>query len=296
MVWIYGGGLVTGAASIYPGSGLARQGIVVVTFDYRLGRLGFFAHPALARESPGDPRGNYGYLDQLAALKWVQHNIAAFGGDPENVTIAGESAGGGSALVLLTSPMARGLFARAILQSPGIPTARAEVLPMRSLGDAEKIARKYALARGIEATGRAALAALRALPADTLIAGTEDSIVDGRLVVETPEAALLAGKQAQVPVIVGANDYDLAVSSARSKDELFAIFGSFEARARAFYDPGGAAKLATLEQNISAHRALVEPSRHSRCHRCAARAGGDVCGSRARARHERLLGAIREDG
>jgi para-nitrobenzyl esterase len=86
---------------MYPGDALARQGIVFVSFNYRLNRLGFFAHPALAREAPDDLRGNYGYMDQIAALQWVQRNIAAFGGDPQNVTIAGESAGGGSVLVLL---------------------------------------------------------------------------------------------------------------------------------------------------------------------------------------------------
>jgi para-nitrobenzyl esterase len=121
MVWIYGGGLVKGGAAIYPGQYLARQGIVVVTFNYRLGRIGFFAHPAPAAEAPGDPRGNYGYMDQIAALKWVQRNIAGFGGNPNNVTLAGESAGGGSVLVMLTSPMARGLFQRAIRSLPAYP-------------------------------------------------------------------------------------------------------------------------------------------------------------------------------
>ena len=100
LVWIYGGGLVRGGASIYPGDFLARHGVVVVTFNYRVGRLGFFAHPALASESPDAVRGNYGYMDQIAALEWVQRNIADFGGDPHRVTIAGESAGGGSVLVM----------------------------------------------------------------------------------------------------------------------------------------------------------------------------------------------------
>jgi para-nitrobenzyl esterase len=170
--------------------------------------------------------------------------------------------------------MARGLFARAILQSPGIPTARASVLPMRSLDVAEKSAREYALAHDIEGSGAAALAALRALPADTLVAGMKTivsgpeifgssrSIVDGKLVVEAPESALVAGRQAPVPVIVGANDYDSAVSTAQSRDELFAMFGSFQEQARKFYEPSGAATLASVEQNIVADRSLIEPARH----------------------------------
>ena len=118
MVWIYGGALVHGRTALYPADALAKQGIIVVSMNYRMGRLGFFAHPALVAEAPDDVRGNYGYMDQRAALQWVQRNIAAFGGNPTAVTIFGESAGGGSVLVHLTSPLSRGLFQRAIMQSP----------------------------------------------------------------------------------------------------------------------------------------------------------------------------------
>lgn len=278
MVWIYGGGLVRGGASLYPGDFLARQGLVVVSFNYRLGRLGFFAHPALATEEPDAPRGNYGYMDQVAALQWVKRNIAAFGGDPNNVTIAGESAGGGSVLVLLTSPMARGLFHRAILQSPGIPTPRAGAAPMRDLAAAESIAVEYARDAGIEGNDQAALAALRALPVETLSSGTEGyvsailggleipglshSIIDGRLVVETPERALRAGRQAMVPLLVGANDADLAASPAQTKDALFAPFGVWASQARTLYDPRGDASLKALIQAIIADGVMVEPSRY----------------------------------
>jgi para-nitrobenzyl esterase len=112
MVWIYGGGFVNGGSSpaVYDGSPFAKRGVVFVSFNYRLGRFGFFAHPALTKENPQGPLGNYGYMDQIAALKWVQRNVAAFGGDPGNVTIFGESAGGGSVLALMTSPLAKGLF------------------------------------------------------------------------------------------------------------------------------------------------------------------------------------------
>src|SRR5262249_25499177 len=112
MVWIYGGGFVNGGSSpaVYDGSQFAKQGIVLVSFNYRLGRFGFFAHPALSAEHPGEPLGNYAFMDQIAALQWVQKNISAFGGNPKDVTVFGESAGGMSVHALLTSPAAKGLF------------------------------------------------------------------------------------------------------------------------------------------------------------------------------------------
>ena len=121
MVWIHGGGFVQGGTSpdIYDGAAFARHGIVFVSINYRLGRFGFFAFPELTRESKTGQVGNYGYYDQLAALKWVQRNIAAFGGDPHQVTIAGESAGGGSVHALMTSPLTTGLFRGSIVQSGG---------------------------------------------------------------------------------------------------------------------------------------------------------------------------------
>ena len=121
MVWIYGGGFVNGGSSpaVYDGSAFARRGVVFVSFNYRVGRFGFFGHPALTKEAAGAPLGNYGYLDQIAALQWVKKNIGAFGGDAGNVTIFGESAGGGSVFMLMTSPLARGLFHKAIVESGG---------------------------------------------------------------------------------------------------------------------------------------------------------------------------------
>ena len=164
MFWIHGGAMVHGSATIYPGDAISAQGVVVVSLNFRLGRLGFFAHPALAAEAPNDVRGNYGYLDQLAALQWVQRNIAAFGGDPKQVTIFGESAGGGSVLAHLVSPMSRGLFQRAILQSPGTPGGRAKVIPSTDLAGAEKMAEDWARSAGVTGEGATALKQLRALP------------------------------------------------------------------------------------------------------------------------------------
>ena len=173
MVWIYGGGFVNGGSSpaVYDGSPFARRGVVFVSFNYRLGRFGFFGHPALAKESPSGPLGNYGYMDQIAALRWVQANIAAFGGDPGNVTAFGESAGGGSVLMLLTSPRAKGLFHRAIIESGG---GRDGLFPTRFLTtagpgghpSAESVGLEFAKADGITGDDAAALAALRALPAE----------------------------------------------------------------------------------------------------------------------------------
>jgi para-nitrobenzyl esterase len=121
MVWIYGGRFVNGGSSlaVYDGAQFARGDVGFVSFKYRLGRFGFFAHPALSRESTDGMLGNYGYMDQLAALRWVQRNVSAFGGDPHNVMVFGESAGGGSVHMLLTSPLATGLFNKAAIESGG---------------------------------------------------------------------------------------------------------------------------------------------------------------------------------
>lgn len=280
MVWIHGGALVHGNTLQYPGDQLAAQRVVFVGLNYRLGRLGFFAHPGLIEESPDEPVGNYGYMDQLAALKWVQQNIKAFGGDPKRVTIFGESAGGGSVMAHMVSPLSRGLFRAAILQSPGAPTARAQSLPLSSLKQAEKAALDFADSLGITGTDSGALAALRALPAEKLtegasapealagmstskpVIGISGPILDGRFLLETPEAAFAAGRQAPVPVIVGANSRDLGIGQAATKDDLFQIFGKAAAEARALYDPGNRETLEELRQQLFADKTLVEPSRH----------------------------------
>ena len=280
MVWIHGGALVHGGTSLYPGDALAKQGIIVVSMNYRMGRLGFFAHPALLTESPDELHGNYGYMDQRAALQWVQRNIAAFGGDPKKVTMFGESAGGGSVMVHLTSPLSRGLFQRAMIQSPGMPGARAKVIPLTELDDAEKIAVDYARSVGIKDESPAALAGLRALPPDKLaegsssqdvfaalsagshVLGVAGAIRDGKLVVEEPEMAFAAGHQTMVPVVIGANDRDLGIGDATSKDHLLAIFGPDAATARKLYDPRDDQTLNELKQQVFADRSMVEPARH----------------------------------
>ena len=262
------------------GDALAKLGVVFVSMNYRMGRLGFFAHPALLAETPDELHGDYGHMDQRSALQWVQRNIAAFGGNPNAVTIFGQSSGGGSVMVHLTSPLSRGLFQRAIMQSPGSPTARAKVFRLTELSDAEKMAVDYARSLGITAEGPAALAALRALPAEKLVEGTDHeaalaaiatgkhiigvagSIRDGKLVVEAPEVALAAGREAKVPVMIGTTDRDLALGSAADKDELFAIFGANAVQARKLYDPQGDQTLDELKQQVYADSSETEPARH----------------------------------
>ena len=187
MVWIHGGAHRIGAGSLpfYDGTAFAERGVVLVSINYRLGPLGYFAHPALSAESgPGAPLGNYGAMDQEAALKWVQANIAAFGGDPANVTVFGESAGGSSTLHLLANPeRSKGLMAKAIVQSGGGWT------PAGSLAAEE--AKGAAVATAAGAPANADAAALRALPVDKLLAA--------------PAMAFAFGRALDVPLVIGAN-------------------------------------------------------------------------------------------
>ncbi|MDQ0558645.1 para-nitrobenzyl esterase [Rhizobium mesoamericanum] len=280
MVWFEGDALVQADASHYPGHQLAAQGLVFVSFNYRMGRLGYFAHPALLDEASDEPVGNYGYMDQLAVLKWIRRNISAFGGDPEKVTIVGESAGGGSVIAHMASPLSLGLFRGAILESPVLPTTRAKNMPSSSLETAEGNALAYAASLGIDGSGPDALAALRALPATRLTEGASASevwagmstgspvvgisgpIVDGRFLPEAPEAAFAAGRQAPVPVIVGTNSREMYIGSVSAKDDLFQQLGGHAAEARRLYDPTGQETLGELQQQVLADKTLVEPSRH----------------------------------
>jgi len=196
LVWIHGGGLVQDAARDYDGTKLAADGVVVVTINYRLGALGFLAHPALAAR-PGGSAGNYGLMDQQAALRWVQRNIARFGGDPDNVTIAGQSAGGLSVLAQLVSPGARGLFQRAIVQSGAF------ALNQQPLATAEAAGEKFATAVGCPDQ---TAACLRNVPVSELVAkfGVEiPGVVDGSVLTQPIGAALARGQFTRVPVING---------------------------------------------------------------------------------------------
>jgi para-nitrobenzyl esterase len=208
LVYFYGGGFIAGDGSEprYDGAQMARRGIVAVTVNYRLNIFGLFAHPELRAESPQGCAGNYGFLDQNAALRWVRDNIAAFGGDPDHVTIAGESAGSMSVNAQMVSPLSKGLIAGAIGSSGGIGA-----LPPVSLKDAE--ARWLTFARKV---GAPSLAALRALPATKLLDATAGmaphefpSVVDGWFFPKSPLELLTSGEQTHAPLMVGWNSEEM---------------------------------------------------------------------------------------
>lgn len=205
LVYYYGGGFIAGDGSEprYDGESMAKRGIVAVTVNYRLGVFGLMAHPELTAESPNKASGNYGFMDQQAALKWVQDNIAAFGGDPKKVTIAGESAGSMSVSAMMVSPFSKNLFAAAIGESGSL----LGTLSPTTLAEAEQNGVKFA-----EAIGVKSLAELRAMPADKLLETTAkpglprfSANIDGYFFPKPAAAIFAAGEQARVPLLVGWN-------------------------------------------------------------------------------------------
>ena len=258
LLYFYGGGFVAGDASEprYDGASLASRGIVVVTANYRLGVFGFFALPALAAESPQHAAGNYGLLDEVAALDWVRANIAAFGGDPRRITIGGESAGSISVSALMTSPLSKDSIAGAIGES-GALIAPIAPLP---LARAERQGRAFAAS-----VGARSLAALRAMPAQTLLQATRSSPesaafqpdVDGYFLTEDPQRTFARGAQARVPLLVGTNSEEAsyrallgasAPTPANYRRTLARRFGALAPRVAALYpgtDPATVRRSAT---------------------------------------------------
>jgi para-nitrobenzyl esterase len=285
MVWIHGGAFVGGSGSSPGNAGneFAKKGVILITINYRLGRLGHFAFPALSAEHPEEPKGSYAFMDQIAALQWVQKNIAAFGGDPDNVTIFGFSAGGVSVHSLMTIPNAKGLFDKAISQSGG---GRDGVLTARPISEenadsfykvsAETIGINFAQKHGIEGTGAEALAKLRALSVEEIVDGGQESdgeggpriysgpILDGTLVMETAESAYKAGRQAKIPLIIGSNSAEIGgsfVNTSKSKEELFSLFGNLQDEAKAAYDPYGTKEFAEVITKFNTDWVWGEPGR-----------------------------------
>jgi para-nitrobenzyl esterase len=219
LVWIYGGGFITGgaAASGYSGEALAKQGIVFVSFNYRLGIFGFLAHPLLTNESPHHSSGNYALMDQIAALDWVKKNIAAFGGDPDRVTIAGQSAGSASVNCLLVSPLAKDLFRGAIGES-GSLVLENPLLRMRNLHEAEKEGERIS-----KKLNTASLQDLRAIPASELqqkAAAFFSPIVDGYVMLTSVAEAYKNNLQTHIPFLTGWNSDEGFLLGLNSKENF----------------------------------------------------------------------------
>lgn len=259
LVWIYGGGFSFGSTSapVHNGEHLARKGVVLVTLNYRVGPLGFLAHPELSAESPKKVSGNYGLLDQIAALRWVQRNIAAFGGDPEKVTIFGESAGAISVSMLCGSPEAKGLFRGAISQSGGnFGPTRPTTYPgenMRPLASAEHSGVIYAAKANAKT-----IAELRQVPPGKLPGGWDSGaawpIVDGWVITDDQFKLYEAGRHNDVAVLIGYNS-DEGLSFARDKtpDEYAANtrlrYGPFADKLLAAY-PAGTDRVAKTARDL----------------------------------------------
>jgi para-nitrobenzyl esterase len=278
MFWIYGGGFVNGGSSPapYDGSHFAEKGVVFVSFNYRLGRFGFFAFPALLHE--GGPVGNYAMMDQIAALKWVQRNIAAFGGNPREVTIFGESAGGRSVNVLVTSPAAKGLFVRAVVESGG---GRDNHFPADPLTErapdgrpsAVQMGINFAREMGIDGTDAKALAALRALPAEKIVNGINMGsmgrqadtysglILDGTISARPPEIVYKHCQQNRVAVMIGANSADLGTAPGKTLDAIFAPFGADAAVARRAFGASASHDPAAVARKVGMVETMIEPAR-----------------------------------
>jgi para-nitrobenzyl esterase len=283
MVWIHGGGFTGGSGAGSSGNQFAKQDVILVTINYRLGRLGHFAFPALSKEHPEESKGSYAFMDQIAALQWVKDNIAAFGGDPDNVTIFGFSAGGVSVHSLLTIPAAKGLFHKAIGESSG---GRHGVLTGRPINkenadplypvSAETIGINFAKKHGIEGNDAAALAKLRALSVEEIVDGGQETdgqggpriysgpILDGKFVAETSESAYNAGRQAKVALMIGNCSAEIGgafVSTSTTKEELFAQFGNLENEAKEAFDPEGNKEFAEVQTKFNTDWVWGEPAR-----------------------------------
>jgi para-nitrobenzyl esterase len=259
MVWIYGGGFQVGssATSLFDGTHFAQDGVVMVSFNYRVNKFGFFAHPALTKESPDAPLGNYAILDQIAALKWVRANIAKFGGDPNNVTVFGESAGAMSVQYLMTSPLARGLFDRAIAESGFGRFA------LQSFATAEAKGKEAAESWGVADDD---VAALRALPAEKVLGDTTMGhhtfwpMIDGKIIPEQTMAAFDEGHMAHVPFLVGSNSYEIGLFP-----QIAAGLSQRDAKAwptaEKLFDGFGRNDPKVLEMQVATDLILTEPTR-----------------------------------
>ncbi len=270
MVWIHGGAFIFGSGSAYDGTQFAKQGVVVVTINYRLGRAGWFAHPALTKENPKGPLGNYGLMDQIAALQWVEDNIAKFGGDKDNVTIFGESAGAISVNYLMLAPQARGLFDKAVAQSG---FGRLGALPLYTddgSRSVEQIGVRFAEKSGIKGADAAAAKSLRALSWTDLAAnvggvGSPDAVLplaDGKLITGSAYEGFAKGAEAPVPYLLGGNSDEASLTrrGTNAAERLAAIQEGREAFLAAF-DPEGSGNADRIIARLVTDASISEPDR-----------------------------------
>ncbi len=220
MIFFYGGafGKIAGSMPLYNGTDLAEKGVIIVTPNYRDGALGFLAHPELDNESPNNSSGNYGLLDQIAAMQWVHKNIGAFGGDPARVTIFGQSAGAESVLIHLVSPLSKGLYSQAISESGTFWTNGAEIDALYSKADAEQLGETYAQSLGY--SGPDAIAQMRKLSYQEIVNATPwpaspfqmvnskhfEPTIDGWVIPDSPDNLFLLHRENPVPLIIGTNE------------------------------------------------------------------------------------------
>ena len=240
-VWIHGGANINGGASEarYDGARLARRGVVVVTFNYRLGSFGFFSHPALTRESPRRTSGNQGLLDQIAAVSWVRANIATFGGDPDNITLAGSSAGAIDIGALMTSPLAKGLFKQAIGQSGAVTNGLPTPLPLlQAEQEGERLAATWTGSPSLSLNDLRAVPVSDILKRQALAAVPQLNVsVDGYVLPRSPAAVFATGLQQRVPLLLGSNAIDFLANGppAQLDAAIAEAYGPLAPRAQALY-------------------------------------------------------------
>jgi para-nitrobenzyl esterase len=263
MVWIHGGAFLFGSGSVYDGSQFAKQGIIVVTVNYRLGRAGWFAHPALTAENPNGLLGNYGLMDQIAALEWVKENIKSFGGDPKNLTIFGESAGAISINYLMLAPQAKGLFSKALSES-GFGRLAAKPISSVEQGGVE-----FAEKAGIHGTDAAAAKALRALSWADLTAGVAPigaagqilPMADGKMIMGSAADGFAKGMEAHVPYLLGGNSDEASLTRrGLNATERLASIPNREAFLAA-YDPDNTGDADRIIARMVTDVSISEPDR-----------------------------------
>ena len=259
LVWVHGGAFKVGSAGqpVYDGASLARQGLVVVTLNYRLGKFGFLAHPALTRENPEGPLGNYGLLDVLAVLNWVKANIKAFAGDPKAVTLAGQSAGGAAVYDLMTSPLSEGLFSKAIIESGVFST------PTPTFDKAEQAGAAAAATWDAGATDAAALRRLSAAQVQgdgPPLAGNFGPMIDGKVLTEDVPTAFDAGHITAVPLLIGSNSYEVGFFGDVGKG-LSQRLASIWPKVLNQFDGYGTHRTEMIENQLATDMLLTAPTR-----------------------------------